>query len=66
MDYQVISTKCPVLNKAFRKKCCDSSPDLEVLVRLEDIVPEKVICPEYIGKKCNVNDEDCIYISGWR
>jgi hypothetical protein len=68
MIYEVISTRCPIINKGFRAKTMNSSPDLEVLVRLEDSVPKGVICPEYAsGRKCKlINEGSCIYTEGWK
>ena len=69
VKYQVISTKCPVINKAFRNKDggMNGSPDLEVLVKLEDNEPTEVICPEYTFKKaCAQRKKGCIYRIGWQ
>ncbi len=66
-NYQVISTKCPVLNKAFRNACASGSPDLEVMVKLEENTPKAVICPEYTPERtCARREAGCIYKEGWK
>lgn len=64
-DYQIISTKCPIINTALGHG--NSSRDLEVLVRLKDVEPHDVICPEYTPEKgCAKRKEGCIYKMGWQ
>ncbi len=69
----VISTKCPTLNESNRNLGLPSSPDLEVLVRVDDAISgqEKVtgiLCPQYDSNKsiCKRDNKPCFYTLGFK
>ena len=75
--YNILSTRCPILNKAYRGSSLSNTPDLEVVLKYkilsDDVKIEGVICPKYgdcgecyllgeEGEDC----EDCIFKQGFK